>query len=381
MWPSILLAPPSVMLAWPRPNTENPENQGFKILAWEIPLIIITISIVGLRLYAKRIYTKHGLGREDWLIVASTILATAMVIMQCLSVQYKLGLHLYDFAPFAEENLKPARQLAFAMEIVFTIGINLTKLSILTFYLRLFPVGVVSIHLHRLIYVGMGITVLAMIGSLAAAIFQCSPVQHFWIYDMEGHCYPTYPLHLSTAIINSITDVYCVIVPLGEIFGLTRIDKRGKYVIITCFSLGAIVCFAGVIRIYWTKKMFHDDPYDWTWDIVGLYIATAMEHTIGIITASIPACRPLFTKSAVRVRRDIESDSQQKRRSAARKKRRTGADIPPALEFVTTALKEKRYDDSITPLTAHSEQWNDVKLVESPCLTPGRKTPRFTRWI
>ena len=126
------------------------------------------------------------------------------------------------------------------MEIVFTIGINLTKLSILTFYLRLFPVGVVSIHLHRLIYVGMGVTILAMIGSLIGAIFQCNPIERFWTYNMEGYCYPTYPLHLSTAIINSITDVYCVIVPLGEIFGLTRIEKRGKYVIITCFSLGAM---------------------------------------------------------------------------------------------------------------------------------------------
>ncbi|EPS35542.1 hypothetical protein H072_11074 [Dactylellina haptotyla CBS 200.50] len=377
----LILVPPSVMLAWPKPNLIDPENQGWKILAWEIPLITLTILIVCLRVYAKRYYTKHGLGREDWLILSSTLLTLAIVIMQCVSVQYGWGLHLYDFAPLAHKYLQPARKLAFGMEILFTLAINLTKLSILTFYLRIFPIGVVSIHLHRLIYVGMAITTLAMIGSLVAAIFQCSPIEHFWIYNMKGYCYPTFPLHLSTAIINTVTDFYCVIVPLGEICGLTRVDRRGKWVVIICFALGAMVCFAGAIRIYFTNMVFHSEPFDWTWDSINLYVASAFECTVGIVTASIPCLRPLFTKSTTRKNGDLESESHQKRRSAARKKRRTGMDPPPPLEFVTTALKEKSDVDSITPLTAESGSWREVKIVESPRQPPSRRTTRWTHWI
>ncbi|KAF3274744.1 hypothetical protein TWF970_007725 [Orbilia oligospora] len=266
------------------------------------------------------------------------------------------------------------------MEIVFTVSINLTKLSILTFYLRLFPLGVVSVHLHRLIYAGMAITVLAMLATLVAAIFQCHPIEHFWIYNMEGHCYPTYPAHLATAIINSVTDFYCVIVPLGEICGLTRVDRRGKWIVVSCFALGAIVCFAGVIRIYFTKLVFHDSPYDWTWDSIGLYIASALECTLGIVCASVPALRPLFTKTNVRAVGDLESDLHKKRRSAARRKRRTGAEAPAPLEFVTTAFKE-RDADSVTPLTSGSENWKDVKLSDSPHYSNGRRSTKWPHWV
>ncbi|KAF3089846.1 hypothetical protein TWF569_009734 [Orbilia oligospora] len=377
---TIVLAPPAVVQAWPPANTINPENQGWKLVAWEIPLLSITIFIVGLRIYAKRMYTKHGLGREDWLIITSTFLTAVLITLQCLSTSFGWGIHLWDFAPLADKFLEPARKLAFSMEIVFTVSINLTKLSILTFYLRLFPLGVVSVHLHRLIYAGMAITVLAMLATLVAAIFQCHPIEHFWIYNMEGHCYPTYPAHLATAIINSVTDFYCVIVPLGEICGLTRVDRRGKWIVVSCFALGAIVCFAGVIRIYFTKLVFHDSPYDWTWDSIGLYIASALECTLGIVCASVPALRPLFTKTNVRAVGDLESDLHKKRRSAARRKRRTGAEAPAPLEFVTTAFKE-RDADSVTPLTSGSENWKDVKLSDSPHYSNGRRSTKWPHWV
>ncbi|KAF3901979.1 hypothetical protein ABW21_db0206307 [Orbilia brochopaga] len=378
---ALALAPPAVMQAWPPANTINPESQAWKMLAWEIPLISVTVFIVALRLYAKGVYTKHGLGREDWLIAISTMLASVMVTLQCFSSHYGWGIHLWDFAPVAVKFLAPARKLAFAMEIVFILSINLTKLSILTFYLRLFPLGVVSIHLHRLIYVGMTITVLAMIGSLGAAIFQCTPIQHFWIYNMKGYCYPTFPAHLATAIINSATDFYCVIVPLGEICGLTKVEKKGKWIVLACFALGAVVCLAGAIRIYYTKLLFHDNPFDWTWDSVGLYISSALECTLGIISASVPALRPLFTKSAVRETGDLESDSHRKRRSDARKRRRTPNQGPAQLEFMTSAIKEKDVsDDTTTPRSAASDTWTDVPPEETPRRMPSRY--RWTpKWI
>ncbi|KAF3931217.1 hypothetical protein ABW19_dt0208845 [Dactylella cylindrospora] len=360
---TVLIAPLEVMQAWPPPNTTNPESQAWKLLATEIPLISVTVIIVVLRVYAKRKYTKIGLGKEDWLIVFSTLLTTLMVAVQCWSTLYGWGIHLWDFVGFPEY-LIPGRKLAFATEIFFLLNVNLTKLSILTFYFRLFPLGV-PVYLHRLIWIGIAITSMAMIGSLGAAIFQCNPIEHFWNYDMEGYCYPTFPAHLSTAIINSATDFYCVMVPIGEICGLRRVDRKGKIVVATCFALGAIVCVAGIIRIHFTKLVFHDS-FDWSWNSIGLYVSAALESTIGIITASIPALRPLITRSAVRETSDVESLSHQKRRSAARKRRRTGTEGPPQLDFLTTAVHPVNTKEEETPISLKREETRTERASESP---------------
>lgn len=61
------------MQAWPQPNLVNPPSIAYKLLAWEIPLFGLSLVFVTLRIYAKRVYTKYGLGVEDWLMLAATV--------------------------------------------------------------------------------------------------------------------------------------------------------------------------------------------------------------------------------------------------------------------------------------------------------------------
>lgn len=129
--------------------------------------------------------------------------------------------------------------MVFATEILFIVSVNLTKLSILTFYRRIFPMGLPR-YLHILIWMGIVATLLVLFGSLGAAIFQCWPISSFWDYSIDGQCLPTYPTHLVSAIINSVTDFYCVIIPLGEIWSLNMVNKRDKLIVASCFALGGM---------------------------------------------------------------------------------------------------------------------------------------------
>lgn len=92
--------------------------------------------------------------------------------------------------------------------------------------------------------------------------------------------------------------------------------------------------------------------YKLTGHSVGLYISTTLECTVGIMCASLPALRPLFTRSTTRADGDVESHSHQRRRSEARKRRRTMAEKKPSnVEFVTMAMLEgNAYQDQTSDL-------------------------------
>jgi hypothetical protein len=60
------------------------------------------------------------------------------------------------------------------------------------------------------------------------------------------------------------------------------------------FSLGVLICIAGVCRIWYTSVFINS--YDLLYEGAALYAIVAIETSIGIICGCLPACKPLMSK-------------------------------------------------------------------------------------
>ena len=64
--------PPDVVASWPRPNYVNPEYQGPQLAIVGILLLVLSTSVLCLRLWV-RMRMKKTAGWDDWLMVLAMV--------------------------------------------------------------------------------------------------------------------------------------------------------------------------------------------------------------------------------------------------------------------------------------------------------------------
>lgn len=120
--------------------------------------------------------------------------------------------------------------------LVYTVSLNLTKISILQQYLR-FLVGK---PIRRACWILMWIVVVYTITATALCIFTCYPVSYFWeqvIPGTEGHCVNELGLWFANATFNIISDVTILILPMRALYQI-HLPKRQKLGLILVFAMG-----------------------------------------------------------------------------------------------------------------------------------------------
>ena len=65
--------PPEVMATWPEPNYVNPVRRGNESIIIQAVLVALVTLFVSIRLYARLVITKAGIGLDDVLIVISAV--------------------------------------------------------------------------------------------------------------------------------------------------------------------------------------------------------------------------------------------------------------------------------------------------------------------
>lgn len=157
-------------------------------------------------------------------------------------------------------------QSLFASIIVYTVGILLTKLSILQQFLRISAPG----RTRKAIYAVVVLVCLAALATLLSCILSCHPVAYFWDSSIPGgSCLNEEALYLANEGINTATDLLLLIIPvfllkdlaisrLQKIFLIDIISPKGAYVYCTCFRSNLFrsqaddfyrACIASIIRL------------------------------------------------------------------------------------------------------------------------------------
>lgn len=264
--------------------------------------IVIIVLFVGARLYAQ--YLINQIWRSDnWLVVIAAVCTLATNALCIAAVKDGMGLHVYRVL---KENPKPVETLirfhkmGYAISVTQNICVMFVKLSILSFYHRVFTN---RIRYFKISLIAVGVYVIILgIGSTVEFIVQCLPIHLFWArayllagvanpHPVKGTCLPQ-ALHVAFPLIgNIVSDVVILLLPAAGLWNLQMVRAK-KFSVYFALSLGIFACAIEIVRICYALQI--ENGGDVTWTNAGSLIWSGVEPSVAIVCASIPAMAPLL---------------------------------------------------------------------------------------
>ncbi|KAI5462640.1 hypothetical protein BGZ63DRAFT_403848 [Mariannaea sp. PMI_226] len=254
----------------------------------------------------------NGLGRDIWTLTYSNITNFSMFF--------------YITAPF------------------YFIQVALVKLSILFFYLRIFPAKPV----RRILWGTIIFNCLFGAVFVIASIFQCKPISYFWTkWDGEhsGQCIDLNVLAWSNSGISIALDIWMLAIPLSQLKGL-NLDWKKKVGGGIMFCVGTFVTVMSILRLR-SLVLLTTRSQNPTWDYFEVSIWSVMEICVGIICACMPTMRlvlvRIFPRALGGSHRYYESNTS----------RRTGSQTRPTKTTITSNVHKSQQKNDESGITCH----------------------------
>ncbi|THY04381.1 hypothetical protein D6D03_03738 [Aureobasidium pullulans] len=258
-------------------------------LRWDAltPTIITTAlatAVVILRLVVRCKFVK-AIGFDDFVIVVSLFLSWIVLGLTVAMV-------VTGFGSYAWSNPLDIRhttaKLFLSWNVLYVVLIHVTKASILTQYLRIFPTRT----MRRLTWLLFATLLPSLFWGVFASIFICNPVKKVWRPMTPGHCLGTRTYWLSVTSVNIVLDFAVLALPIPVISRL-KLPRRQKIALVGVFLLGFFTCAVSIVRLVVVHNAYARHNYTAssaeavTWSMV--------EANVGIICASLLALKPLIT--------------------------------------------------------------------------------------
>ena len=171
-------------------------------------------------------------------------------------------------------------------------GIGVVKISICLTLLRVVERarrGITLFLWSLLVVVATTHLALAMI-----CFLHCIPLARLWNPEVKGSCMSTQTTVMAGYVgfaIDVVTDLLCAGVPILVIHRL-QMSFRTKVALCVLMGLGVFTAGCAVGKAITLRGVFADDS---TFGFTKPAIWAAVEQCVGIIIASVPALRPLFS--------------------------------------------------------------------------------------
>ncbi|KAH7002814.1 hypothetical protein EDB82DRAFT_482048 [Fusarium venenatum] len=223
-----------------RPDIDNDHN----IRAINFFILGAILVSVGIRISTK-FYRFTKWGTDDYLIIPAAILTAVQTICMILMTWVGLG---HDIWTISEERTTRFFIYLLVVEFTYVLSLCLIKVSILFFFLRIFP----DPTFIKIIRWTIGFTILTTTIILVLACLQSAPTepsQEGW--DGTANSGPhlnIQALILSHAGINVALDVWMFVLPLTQLYNL-GLKARKKIGIMLIFSVGIFLIAVSCIRI------------------------------------------------------------------------------------------------------------------------------------
>lgn len=173
------------------------------------------------------------------------------------------------------------------LELLYTINLSLIKLSLTTFYLRIFSD---KLSFRIACYVTLGFIASYLITFVFLIAFQCTPVSYAWDKDVKpGKCLSFSIVSYSNAAFNILGDLIIFILPINEVRTL-RMERSRKWNMYAMFSVGGFAIIMSIVRMT-TLHDFGLSTADPTWDNVPTTFWSTLETTAAILCANMPTLR------------------------------------------------------------------------------------------
>ena len=242
------------------------------------------------RLVYKTVFSVGELGWDDYAVLAALISGLpSVIIIDRGIIPNGLGRDIWTL-PF--DHITNFIRWLYAMEILYFLQIAIVKLTLLFFFLRIFPKPLI----RRLLWATVAFNTLWGSTYVVTSIFQCQPISYYWSsWDKEGQgkCININALAWSNAGISITLDLWMLGLPLYEILHL-QLSWRKKISVTMMFCVGTFVTVISVLRL---KSLVHfavsTNP---TWDQLEVIQWSNIEINVGIICACLPSLRVMLVR-------------------------------------------------------------------------------------
>ncbi|ERF72506.1 hypothetical protein EPUS_09033 [Endocarpon pusillum Z07020] len=273
------------MATIPPPSKNLGDNRGPEITQSITVVVVLTaLSLIG-RLFSRRLQ-KVPLAASDYTIILGWLTACGMTIIIYIGVTLGLGKHI-EVVPL--EDMTKILKSTMASEILYSITISATKISILLFYREIFPGPrfAIATNIVAAFVIAWGVA------CILVAIFSCNPVNGFWDLTIPSKCIETRMFFIGNSVPNIIMDVVILTLPMNKIWHL-QMQFKQKLIVSGLFLLGGFVCISSGIRLLFLQDM---DVRNLTWSYVGTAFWSVVEVNVAVMSACFPTMRPLLQRT------------------------------------------------------------------------------------
>ncbi|PVI04225.1 hypothetical protein DM02DRAFT_669228 [Periconia macrospinosa] len=264
-------------------DLENPQQRGEALITWVgiVGMMIATV-LLAIRIYTKAVLVKK-MTSDDWCLLLAWIFS---IPVQSLIVYRApaglIGIHAWELTG---HQLNTIAKITMITTVLYSPATTFAKLSFLCFYLNLNP----STTFRTGVYITMFITVGSCTGIDVALLAACRPfAKNIDVTVKGGQCLNKGALYIATAILNIVTDILVLVLPIPMVLGLQMARSR-KIMLIFLFSLGSITCITSGIRLALLPPMLVTK--DSSWDTLYPSLWILIEASLFIITGTLPTMR------------------------------------------------------------------------------------------
>ncbi|RYP02425.1 hypothetical protein DL764_005804 [Monosporascus ibericus] len=273
------------------------DGQDRTTMIWTIAVSfgLLALGAFVLRCIARlSIVGRRSWGPDDWVMTLVMGFAMPLAFISIPLSKRGLGLDVW----FVEhDDITHILYLWYFDAVLYVTSLSLTKISILLFYLTVFPKPSFRLWAHALIVANVAYAI--VFGCLLA--FQCRPIAGAWLAwdeEYEATCISLNVIGWSGAAANIALDVATLALPMPELFALSM-SRQKKVQIIGMFALGFIDTIVAIIRLQ--SIITFGTSRNITQDFVEIGYMSTIEVPVGIVCACLPAIRSLFGAAFPRV--------------------------------------------------------------------------------
>lgn len=209
-------------------------------------LSVVSNLVVAARLVFRVFIHKTGLYHDDWAILMTLLVGiSGTVFLANGSIPNGVGRDLWTLTA---DQITDFGMWFYATEVQYFISMATLKLSLLLFYLRIFP----STTVRRLLWATVVFDVSYAVAFTMTTVLQCRPISHFWTQwdgEHQGRCANVNAVGWANAIISIALDLWMLAVPLSQLRALHLHWKKKVCV--------ALMFFVGTLYVDLLKLLSH----------------------------------------------------------------------------------------------------------------------------
>ncbi|KAI1440640.1 CFEM domain-containing protein [Annulohypoxylon stygium] len=260
--------------------------------SWVAPMIffIVLAGIIFILRLVSRIVCHTKLWWDDFFNLLATIGCVGYSVVCFVTGNLGLGT---EFWSVPQENIPTLLTLSYVEFIIYNWCEVTLRTSVLLFYTRVFVTGTGP---RRTFWTVLIVSDILSVGFLLFNIFQCTPINYFWLRwdgEHEGHCIDANKVTLSGGVIDLFWTVLILVIPLPHILRL-KLPPHKKFAATVMFAWG--ICTIAIMGYRFTTLEAYNVGSNPSIDGIGVTLWSGLELDVALICACMPSVYPLFLR-------------------------------------------------------------------------------------